>query len=64
MIDLDYLTVNLYMKLKEFDSKPMTSYFFKIFFKHINNNNFYNDFDYDTKNDYLIASHADLNKVN
>lgn len=62
--DLDSITINTYMRLKEYEPKRIGEYYLKQFLDHNNHNNsIYCDFDYDVKNDYLLVSHHNNCKV-
>lgn len=61
-MDQDYLTANMYLKLKENEPKSIQNYYFKLFFKHLSQNS-YTDFDYCTRKDNLIVAHSKLNRV-
>lgn len=60
---MDYLTVNMFTRIKENDPKSIQNHYFKLFLKHITSN-IYIDFDYDWKNDQLLVAHSKMNRVN
>ena len=61
-VNLDFLTVNLQNRFKDREINIEATYF-KMIFKHFIKGNEYKDFEYDYKNDLIILTHKNLDRV-
>jgi len=61
-VNMDFLTINLMYRFKDKEI-DLESTYFRMIFKHFVKGNEYEDFEYDFKNDLIILSHKNLDKV-
>jgi hypothetical protein len=61
-IRLDLMTISLMNRLKEYD-KSVESYYFKLMYKHVNKGMDYQDLDYDSKNELLVVTHSNFDRI-